>query len=204
MSLAQRKVLVLNKSWTAIGVVTLEKALKKVSGTYRDGTPKARIIDCLHDFAMLTWDDWSKLRPKEGEEGMRSVNAIFRIPEVIQYTRYDKLPSQKVHYNRRTIYRRDGNVCQYCGKKKPGDELSLDHVIPRCQGGLTTWDNIVVACTDCNARKAGRTPKEAGMTLLRVPKKPKYNFFPGDIRVKSWEQFLGEAYWLTELEHDGD
>jgi hypothetical protein len=204
MSLAQRKVLVLNKSWTAIGVVTLEKALKKVGASYKDGTPKARIIDCVHDFQMLTWDDWSKLRPQEGEEGMRSVNAIFRIPEVIQYTRYDKLPSQKVHYNRRTIYRRDNNVCQYCGKKKPGSELSLDHVTPRCQGGLTTWENIVVACTDCNARKAGRTPKEAGMVLLSVPKKPKYNFFPGDVRIKSWEQFLGEAYWLTELEHDGD
>lgn len=204
MSLAQRKVLVLNKSWTAIGVVTLEKALKKVAGTYKDGTPKARIIDPIHDFAMLTWDDWAKLIPSEDEPIMRSVNAVFRIPEVIQYTRYDKLPTQKVHYNRRTIYRRDGNKCQYCGKNKPGNELSLDHVIPRCQGGLTSWENIVVACTDCNAKKAGRTPKEANMKLLTVPKKPKYNFFPGDIRVKSWESFLGAAYWLTELEHDGD
>ena len=204
MSLAQRKVLVLNKSWTAIGVVTLEKALKKVGSNYKDGTPKARIIDCSNDFQMLTWEDWSLLRPKEGEEGMRSVNAIFRIPEVIQYSRYDKLGPQTVHYNRRTIYRRDNNICQYCNKKKPGSELSLDHVIPRCQGGLTTWDNIVVACTDCNAKKAGRTPKEAGMKLLSVPKKPSYNFYPGDVRVKSWEQFLGEAYWLTELEHDGD
>ena len=204
LALAQRKVLVLNKSWTAIGVVTLEKALKKVAGTYKDGTPKARIIDALHDFAMLTWDDWAKLRPTEDEPQMRSVNAVFRIPEVIQYTRYDKLPSQKVHYNRRTIYRRDNNICQYCGKNKPGSELSLDHVVPRCQGGLTTWENIVVACTDCNAKKAGRTPKEANMKLLSVPKKPSYNFFPGDVRVKSWEQFLGAAYWLTELEHDGE
>lgn len=202
--LSQRKVLVLNRSWSPIGVVTLEKALKKVSATYKDGTPKARIIDAVHDFSMLTWEDWSKLRPAEGEKGMRSVNAVYRIPEVIQYTRYDKLPTQKVHYNRRTIYRRDNNTCQYCGKRKPGGELSLDHVVPRCQGGLTTWENIVVACTDCNAKKAGRTPKEAGMKLLREPKKPRYNFFPGDIRIKSWEQFLGEAYWLTELEHDGD
>lgn len=201
-SLAERKVLVINKSWNAIGIVTLEKALKKLSGEYRDGTPKARIIDCLHDFRSMTWDDWSKLRPVDGEEGMRSVNAIFRIPEVIQYTRYDKLPCQKVHYNRRTIFLRDNHTCQYCGKKKSGNDMSLDHVVPRCQGGKTTWENIVVACTECNAKKAGRTPQEAGMLLLKHPVKPKYNFNFGDVRVKSWSQFLGEAYWLTELDHD--
>lgn len=200
--LSQRKVLVLNRGWSPIGVVTLEKALKKVSSTYKDGTPKARIIDPIHDFQLLTWDDWSKLRPNDGEEGMRSVNATFRIPEVIQYTRYDKLGAQKVKYNRRTIYRRDNNICQYCGIRKSSNELSLDHVVPRCQGGLTTWDNIVVACTDCNAKKAGRTPKEAGMKLLSVPKKPKHNFYPGDIRIKSWEHFLGVSYWLVELEND--
>lgn len=202
MLLTDRKVLVLNKSWAAISVVTLEKALTKVAGTYKDGTHKARIIDCVNDFKLMTWDDWSKLRPVGDEVGMRSVNCVFRIPEVIQYTRYDKMPSQKVHYNRRTIYRRDKYTCQYCGKRKPGSELSLDHVHPRCQGGLTTWENIVVACTECNAKKAGRTPFQAGMKLLSVPKKPDYNFHVGSIRVKSWEQFLGEAYYLTELEND--
>lgn len=202
--LSQKKVLVLNKSWKAIGIVTLEKALKKVAGTYKDGTPKAKIIDCVHDFQSFNWEDWTQLRPRDGEEGMRSVNAIFRIPEVIQYTRYDKVPIQKVHYNRRTIYRRDGNQCQYCSKKKTLGELSIDHVVPRCQGGKSIWTNVVVACTECNARKAGRTPKEANMKLLRNPIKPKYSFFTGDIKIESWEQFLGEAYYLTELENDNN
>lgn len=230
--LAQRKVLVLNKSMYPMDVITLEKALKKLTGTYRDGTPKAVVIDCVNGFQDWEWDDWKQLQPTEdwcptcriirskhemtedhkckvcghelGEHGMRSVNAIMRIPTIIKYTRYNKLPQQKVKYNRRTIYRRDQNTCQYCGKKKPTGELSLDHVIPRCQGGLTTWENIVVACTDCNMKKAGRTPKEAGMKLLRKPKKPSMNFLPGDIRVKDWEQFLGAAYWNTELVHDGD
>ena len=259
VSFAKRKVLVLNKSWTPIKIVTIEKAMKKLLSTYKDGTPKARIIDCVHDFQTMTWDQWAlfcpkccevrssegevksktcgvcrtklgqpannyctecrvKRKPEEiadghkcskcstklGEAGMRSVNAIFRIPTIILEGRFDKLPQQKINYNRRTIYRRDNNTCQYCGKKKPGGELSLDHVIPRCQGGLTTWENIVVACTDCNAKKAGRTPREAGMKLLRQPKKPNYNFFPGDVRIRDWEHFLGEAYWMTELDHDGD
>jgi 5-methylcytosine-specific restriction endonuclease McrA len=200
--LSQRKVLVINKSWRAIGIVSLERALHKLFCTYSDGTPKAKIVDAVHDFASYTWEDWSKLKPSEGEEGIRTVTTVFRIPEVIQFTRYDKIPQNKIHYNRRTIYRRDGFCCQYCGKKKSTSELSLDHVVPRCQGGLTNWNNIVVACTDCNSKKAGRTPDQAGMKLRRQPYRPKHNFLCEDIRVDSWTAFLGEAYWLTELEND--
>lgn len=202
MSVAHRKVLVLNRSWRPIGVITVEKALQKLLTTYVDGTPKAKIVDAVNDFTTFTWEDWSKLIPKDDELKLRTVNAVFRVPEVIQYTRYDKVPSHKVHYNRRTIYRRDSFRCQYCGKKKTTNELSLDHVIPRCQGGLTNWENIVVACTDCNSRKAGRTPKEAGMKLLRPPFKPKHNFLVEDTRVDSWTAFLGEAYWNVMLEND--
>lgn len=232
---ANSKVLVLNKAWQAINVVTLEKAMKKLSGTYKNGEPKAKIIDCIHDFRMMTWEDWSELKPNSdycpechqimgkhqidsnghclvckeqgkttlvGEKGMRSVNAILRVPRVIQLTRFDRMPVQKVHYNRRTVYKRDGNQCQYCGCRPGTKELSIDHVVPRAQGGKTTWTNVVVACTSCNARKADRTPEQAGMRLLKEPKRPKYNLYVGDIRVKDWESFLGAAYWLTELDHD--
>lgn len=202
--IANRKVLVLNKSWQPVQVVTLEKALNKVFATYADGTPKAKIIDPVHDFSMFTWEDWSRLKPAEDELKIHTVNAVFRVPEIIQYTRYNKVPTHKIHYNRRTIYRRDGYKCQYCGQSKSTSELSLDHVTPRCQGGLTTWENIVVACTECNSRKAGRTPDEAGMKLLRKPFRPKFNFLVEDVRIKSWEMWLGEAYWLTTLENDMD
>ena len=138
-----RKVLVLNRSWQAIGVITLEKALQKVFSTYVDGTPKARIIDCVHDFKLMSWEDWSKVKPAEDEEGIRTPNSIFRIPEIIIYTRYDKLPQQKVHYNRRQIYHRDANRCQYCGFRKPNNELSLDHVVPKCLGGSNDTSNLV-------------------------------------------------------------
>ena len=199
--MSQRKVLVLNRSSVPIKIVPLIHAMKKITSVYRDGTPKARIIDAVHDFAMLTWEDWKEMRPKEGELAMHSVNAIFRIPEVIQYTKYDKIP-KRVSYNRKTIFRRDNNCCQYCGKHKPGNELSIDHVVPKCQGGLTDWENVVVACTECNAKKAGRTPQQANMKLLSVPKKPVRNFFSADIKIKSWEQFFSEAYFLVELEND--
>ena len=200
--LANRKVLVLNKSWQPIQVVTLERALNKVFASYSDGTPKAKIIDPVHDFSMFTWEDWSRLKPAEDELKIHTVNAVFRVPEIIQYTKYNKVPAHKITYNRRTIYRRDRYKCQYCGKAKSTSELSLDHVTPRCQGGLTTWENIVVACTECNSRKAGRTPDEAGMKLLRKPFRPKYNFLVEDVRIDSWTAFLGEMYWLTSLEND--
>lgn len=200
--LAYRKVLVLNKSWSPIGIIPLEKALSKVFACYKDGTPKAKIIDPINDFASLTWDDWSKLRPKNDEPLIQAVNANYRIPEVIQFIRYDKVPMQKVYYNRTNIYARDGNTCQYCKKKKPQKELSLDHVVPKCQGGLTTWENIVVCCLKCNSRKAGRTPEQANMKLMREPKKPLFNYFDNQTFVKSWEQFLGKAYYLVELEND--
>lgn len=202
--IANRKVLVLNKSWQPVSVVTLEKALSKLLATYSDGTPKAKIIDAVHDFANYTWEDWSKLKPSENELKIRTVTAVFRVPEIIQYTKYNRPPMHRVSYNRRTIYRRDNYTCQYCGKSKNTNEISLDHVIPRCQGGLTCWENIVVACTDCNSRKAGRTPEQARMKLLKKPIRPKYNFLIEDIRVDSWQTFIGEAYWNCELENDMD
>lgn len=229
MSLASSKVLVVNKGWNAINIVTLEKAMKKLTGTYRNGEPKAVIIDCLHHFREMTWADWAETMPdpnycpechkimdrdqiedgkckvcnhKVGEKGMKSVNAIFRIPRVIKLTRYEKIRPHKVKYNRRTIYRRDNNTCQYCGCRPGTKELSIDHVKPRAQGGKTTWENVVVACTSCNSKKADRTPEQAGMKLLRQPRKPEHAFWPGDIRVKDWETWLGAAYWLTELEND--
>ena len=189
---SQRKVLVLNRSWVPIGIFMIDKAIKKLASEYKDGTPKARIIDCVNDFCLVDWDDWITLPPAENEPCMRSVNTTFRIPEVIQFTRYDKTPRMAVRYNRKAIGNRDESTCQYCGEKKARNELSLDHVIPRCQGGPTTWENIVIACTDCNARKAGRTPREAGMRLLREPKKPKYNFYTGDLQVKAWSNFIVE------------
>jgi len=199
MSITQSRVLVLNRSWIALGTTTLENAITKAASFYKDGTPKAKIIDGINDFRAFEWSDWTKLTPKENEAGIRGVNAIFRIPEIIQFTKYDKAPTRKIHYNRRTIFIRDNSQCQYCSSKK---DLSLDHIIPKCQGGLTNWENIVVACVKCNVKKAGRTPLQAGMRLLKQPAKPKSTLFAGEKIVKSWSSFVGEAYWLTELEHD--
>jgi 5-methylcytosine-specific restriction endonuclease McrA len=203
MLVQSKKVLVLNRSWRAIGVITLADALCKLHKEYNKGEPVARIIDPTSDFATFTWADWGNLKPNDGEDYIKSCGgAIFRVPEVIMFTRYDKLPTRTVTFSRRTIYARDHNTCQYCGKQPGTKELTIDHVKPKCQGGLSTWENCVLACVECNSRKADRTPQQAGMKLRKQPTKPKYNLFKGDYRVKSWESFLGAAYWETSLEND--
>jgi hypothetical protein len=194
--LSNRKCLVLNKNWTPVGTVTLQRAIIMLFSTYDDETPKARIID--HEtYQAFTWEDWAKLRPSMTDEKIAAANMFFKIPEVILLSRYEKLPRPKVHFSRRTLYKRDKLTCQYCGHQFPSEELTIDHVIPRAQGGVTAWDNCVLACVACNRRKANRTPKQANMKLLKEPKKPDTNLFRYDSLkpVKSWEAFLGEAYW---------
>lgn len=202
--LARRKVLVLNRGWHPIGVVTLEKAICLAVSTYNNGEPKARILDPTQEFRLFTWADWSALAPVVGEESIRSAKQDFRIPEIILLTRYSKFPNQRTNFSRRTIYRRDGNTCQYCGLKPGTAELSIDHVLPRSRGGKTTWENCVLCCTNCNRKKADKTPEEARMKLRRKPVKPKFSIYSGEYRCKSWEALLGAAYWETELAHDMD
>lgn len=212
VALASRRVLALNKSWVPIQVYSLEKALSKVCGSYKNGQAKAEIIDHTNHYTPVYWSDWTKLKLAVGESGMRSVSREVRIPEVIRLLRYDKLPLNKVHYNRKTLFARDNRTCMYCGCRPPMSELSIDHVVPRSRGGRTEWTNVVVACTECNARKADRLLSECGMKLLRKPIKPQYNIWTSGPPLESWRAFIGddlmdavsEAYWNVPLENDMD
>jgi 5-methylcytosine-specific restriction endonuclease McrA len=93
-------------------------------------------------------------------------------------------------------------MCQYCGRKPKGDELTIDHVVPRAQGGTSTWENCVLACIRCNHSKADRTPAKAGLKLLNMPKHPNWNpvYSQHSARFKSWAKFVSDAYWDAELE----
>lgn len=93
----------------------------------------------------------------------------LRMPSVIRLRRYVHVPIRTKVLTRKNIYMRDDYRCQYCSEKFRGEDLSWDHVLPRCQGGRDEWENLVTCCKRCNHRKAGRTPEEAGMPLLRRP-----------------------------------
>jgi 5-methylcytosine-specific restriction endonuclease McrA len=164
--------------------------------TCSDGEPKARIIE-HPSYQTYTWEDWARLRPQATDEKIKSGNIYFRIPEIIKLSEYDKIPAPKVHFSRRNLFKRDNMTCQYCGCKPGSSELTVDHVLPRSQGGTSTFENCVLSCIKCNTRKANRTPEQAGMKLLSKPKKPKASVLRFETLkpIKSWEDFLGTAYW---------
>lgn len=202
-------VLVLNKFYQAIRVVNVRRAfsmlckeLAEVIHIETDAAGKSQWLN-------LNFDDWrelSELKQKfepDQYDWIHTVRFQIAVPRIIRLLGYDKLPRQDVKFNRRNIYARDGSKCQYCGKKHPTTELSLDHVIPKSQGGKATWDNIVCCCVKCNVRKGGRTPEQAHMHLIARPAKPKrspvINIRLADERYWSWKQFLDNAYWSVEL-----
>jgi len=106
---------------------------------------------------------------------IHSVTRSMILPAVLRLTRYVKYRRREVKFTRRNIYIRDKYRCQYCGKIFEPKDLTYDHVIPRSRGGKTTWTNVVTCCHTCNRKKGGRTPKEAGMRLLALPKEPQWH-----------------------------
>lgn len=157
-------------------------------------------------YDMVSWIELSALKAqfeRGNHDFVRTVRFEIAVPRIIRLLGYDRLPRQDVKLNRRNIYARDHSTCQYCGKKFSTTELSLDHVIPRSQGGKTTWDNLVCACVYCNAKKGGRTPHGAHMKLHKLPIKPKrnpvINLRLGSDKYASWKHFLDHAYWSVEL-----
>ncbi len=131
---------------------------------------------------------------EDGSGMMHTVDRKFPVPSVIRLSRMIKRPHNvERKLSRMEIFKRDDFTCQYCGKKT--HNLTLDHVIPRSQKGQHTWENVVSACVPCNRTKAGRTPEEACMKLLKKPVRPN----PGslfhipmhipEVR-RQWEKYL--------------
>jgi 5-methylcytosine-specific restriction endonuclease McrA len=197
-------VLVLNKCYMAVHIIPVRRAFcllfKELAEvvTLDDG----RYLS--HDFQ--SWREVSEARARfkdPDDDFIRTIHFEIQVPRVIRLLTYDRLPRTKIKFNRRNIFARDGNRCQYCGRRFPTGELSLDHVMPRSRGGGTDWENIVCACVRCNVRKGGRTPSEAGMKLTRPPIKPKTSPTLGlklaNRKYQSWKTFLDDAYWSVEL-----
>ena len=191
-----RPALVLNRNWQPVNVATVARALVLLFNE------TARVVD-PHDYQLYGWADWSRLAPRDGEPFVQAVSRRLRVPEaeVVVLMGYDRLPEAAVSFSRRNIFKRDHYACQYCGTQPAVDELSIDHVLPRSQGGTSTWENCVLACLACNKRKADRTPAQAGMTLRKLPVRPQWKplYAARHERIASWSKFVSEAYWNVEL-----
>ncbi len=104
------------------------------------------------------------------EDQNHKIRNNIKLPTVIRLRYFIKVPYRELALNRKNLIQRDNYSCQYCGYK--GDQLSIDHVIPRSRGGEDKWENVTTACISCNLRKGNRTPFEASMRLKRIPHKP--------------------------------
>jgi 5-methylcytosine-specific restriction endonuclease McrA len=191
----QRPALVLNRNWQPVNVATVARALVLL------WNESARVIDPAN-YQVYTWADWASLRPEEGEAFIHAVRTRLRVPEVIVLAQYNRHPQGAVSFSRNNIFKRDHWTCQYCGKQPGGEELTIDHVLPRSQGGVSSWENCVLACIDCNKGKADRTPHQASMKLRRAPVRPAWKplYARSNFRMESWSKFISEAYWNVPLE----
>ncbi|CAN5266906.1 MAG: HNH endonuclease [Acidimicrobiia bacterium] len=118
-----------------------------------------------------------------------SEHLVIAAPSVIKLRRYVKVRlDRRTPLNRRAVFLRDEHACQYCGR--PAE--NIDHVVPRSQGGSHTWDNVVAACRRCNTRKGGRTPEQAGVSLIRQPGAPRsgWTMSTGARPDPTWERYL--------------
>lgn len=191
-------VLVLNRLYVPVNVTTVRRALSLLySGI-------AKVIDS--EFQTFDFQSWSQLSVCLHQESLGLVGRAIRVPRVIALQTYDRIPRREVRFSRINIFLRDRGTCQYCGRRLPKSEFNIDHVIPRSRGGKTVWENVVCSCFECNRRKGGRTPREAKMSLIVAPRRPRWTVWDRfSLRhppYREWRPFLNwidASYWNVEL-----
>lgn len=209
------RVLVLNKFRQPVNVMSVLGALHKVCNDRAHFVdPETQLAYSFEDW-IINWEDAIRDSKIAADQVMLGAGFSIVRPSVIACTEYAGFQSHEHRgtpkFSRRNIYRRDKNRCQYCGKKHKASEMTMDHVIPRAQGGKTNWRNIVLCCFDCNQHKRDRRPKQAGMKLIRQPFIPtasdvavspmeRLRYKIGGNAPKTWENFLGKMYWEIKLD----
>lgn len=196
------QVLVLNRSFLPVHVTTVRRAFTLLY------VGLAKAVD--EQFKTFDFDSWAALSAAvQDDDRIGLVGRSIRVPRVIILQAYDRLPKRHVRFSRLNIYARDRNTCQYCGRVFPKQELNLDHVVPRSQGGTSNWENIVCCCLACNRVKGGRTPEQAGMRLITRPRRPRWtpymNVPAKSTRYKAWAPFLDTvdaSYWNAQLKEE--
>lgn len=205
MTALNTPVLVLNQDWTAIKVISLQRAIKLLMKDI------AQVVEVDEGhFGEYDFESWAELSgykeefERDQHQFLRGVSFNLAVPRIIRLLTFKRAKTQRVKLTRSHVYSRDNYTCQYCGKRFKSEDLNLDHVTPSSKGGKTKWDNIVCSCIRCNTRKANRSPTQAGMNLIREPYEPRPEQMHLMTAVRksphdSWKQFVDAAYWNTEL-----
>jgi len=201
--------LVLNKNLDAICVAPFKDTLNKVFSS------RAKYVD-NETFQHLSWEEWFDLFSipveDEGDYGYKWIHVNrfkVRLPRIVVLSEYNKIPHTRVRLTRRNLLIRDAFKCQYTGERVTSRTGTTDHIVPKCRGGKTVWDNVVISTFKVNVKKGGRTPTEAGLKLLKVPKEPHWSplfsyaqmekpeEWKNFVRPEQWDEI---GYWDGELE----
>ena len=183
-------VLVLNKNWQAIAITTPAGAYAQMA------TDAATGLDVHGEEWMIPvrWGDWQDLPVREEDFSIGIASGRMRVPTVIVLCRYAKVPMHQPRLCSRNIWLRDGGVCQYTGKTLQPNEGNIDHVLPQSRGGPTSWENCVLSSRVVNNKKADRTPKEAGLKLVKPPSQPRSVPITQTLKnvydIDDWKPFL--------------
>lgn len=138
---------------------------------------------------------------EEYDKSIRSTSVVIKMPAVVRLLSAFRRKKKPLKFSRINIYGRDKYSCQYCSIKISMADGTYDHVVPKTQGGVTSWTNIVTCCEPCNLKKGGRTPRQAGMKLRKEPVRP--TWVPvmlvnvsKESAPDAWASYL---YWTSEL-----
>jgi hypothetical protein len=182
-----RPVLLLNRYYVPICVSTVRRALTMMyTGTAQAIDETGQSYDFPH---------WRMLPVRRRDKGLPIVGGCLRVPCVVHLQRYERIPSLAIRLTRSNLLLRDNQQCQYCGSRPGIRHLNVDHVRPRSRGGTDSWENLVVSCRSCNLKKGQRTPEEAGMRLIRPPRRPRWSatamiLMSLEEPLREWQPFL--------------
>lgn len=185
-----RRVLVINRNYVAIGTINLKRAIKKLYlGHAVIVLPPNNTNDRWIEIDCGSWEKW--IPSEDNEDVIHGTSRNYIIPEIIKISSFAGRLKKGIALNKRNIFHRDDGVCQYCGKNVNNKDRSVDHLLPSSRGGLSTWINLVLCCRKCNIKKGNKTPEETGMKLLRQPFEPKIDvFYVQGKQLDSWKYFL--------------
>ena len=165
-----KKTLLLNAGYEVLSFIPERKMFKLL---FKD---KVEVISSWDD--VVTWG-----------------NGKIKHPSILRLKKYVKRNFFNSNFSRKALVKRDRSICQFCGRKLTASQITIDHVLPRAQGGITSFINCVVSCQDCNNRKADKTPEQAAMKLLRKPTHPSFSahYFVADPQEywhNDWDDYL--------------
>jgi len=197
-SILSSSVLVLNKFYTALRVISARRAFVFLVKDSAEVVHKNN--GRFENYRFDHWIEESRNNGREFTDYIHTPSLQIMVPRVIRLLEYGKLPRRELKFNRKNIMMRDNYQCQYCGKKYALSAMTIDHIVPRSRGGITEWTNAVTCCNKCNTKKGGRLPQEAGMKLIAKPQAPKFNqsifrLF-NDKRYALWKEFVKD---LSEI-----